>query len=758
MDRIVKRYCIKCAVIFMIILAVCVPVASAAYQIIETQVIDTAGLRLKEGVSQMDYHLEQMVQMTQNVKQDQNFKILNRVKGELPPEQYLALSGFNDYLKNMKISSSFSPFLFSMFQNNDAFVSSAQCSGSFTDTYYGVLLEIKENGRICTAQEVKERILNQKPFYSFWVTDQVSFWAESGMRKVERAILCSILGNGTNSLKDSYVMTFLIDPDEMVEEILMGQMGEEGIVQISDSSGQVLISRGDSGSLPVSMERGTLHTTSGNYQILSDRAGETGWMVQIGVPQAFITGQVKGLIRLVIVYAGIGAALLVAAVLLLVYRQFSSVKKLLLLCPADQKEWKRNRNEYEILASVLTEMKEHTDQFREDLERIKQQNQTIITENFIVRGIAGENDKKILREMWNPFPEFYCMAVMRTRGEEDICQMAALFMEKALVETLKKRVIPVHIGAEEEVFLLEMKVQEEPSIKPVVDQLERISRLLLHEQGIVTHIGVSTIATRMENVSNCYKQARQILMAHNQDNQRIVEGYCSDWKLLGNQLTGLEWLQKLAVLLSCGEREQVHSLIEKWKKECRKSPLAFEHQKMQIFFSIRNAICDTCEQTGISVGDEELPVYQGEDTPEKMAGKLIQASDLVMNRLDEKKKSRNHQLKARILSYLEEHFEEEGLTAFRICDQIGISEKYLIQFVKEQTGESFTVFLERKRIEKAMDYLKTTDFSNEVIAAKCGFSAVNTFYRVFRKRVGMSPGAYRRECIDSYHLEEKKQK
>lgn len=104
----------------MIILAVCVPVASAAYQIIETQVIDTAGLRLKEGVSQMDYHLEQMVQMTQNVKQDQNFKILNRVKGELPPEQYLALSGFNDYLKNMKISSSFSPFLFSTFQNNDA--------------------------------------------------------------------------------------------------------------------------------------------------------------------------------------------------------------------------------------------------------------------------------------------------------------------------------------------------------------------------------------------------------------------------------------------------------------------------------------------------------------------------------------------------------------------------------------------------------------------------------------------------------------
>ena len=98
------------------------------------------------------------------------------------------------------------------------------------------------------------------------------------------------------------------------------------------------------------------------------------------------------------------------------------------------------------------------------------------------------------------------------------------------------------------------------------------------------------------------------------------------------------------------------------------------------------------------------------------------------------------------------------MTAFLICDQIGISEKYLIQFVKEQTGESFTVFLERKRIEKAMDYLKTTDFSNEVIAAKCGFSAVNTFYRVFRKRVGMSPGAYRRECIDSYHLEEKKQK
>lgn len=758
MDKIVKRYCMKCVVIFIIILALCFPVVAASYKTIEKQVIETASLRLKEGVWQMDHHLEQMVQMAQNVKQDQNFKTLNRVEGELPPGQYLELSRANEYFKNIRSGSSFSPFIFSMFQENDVFVSSAQCSGRFADTYYGTLLKIRENGRTCTAQEVKDRILNQKLFYSFWVTDQVPFWAENGMREVDQAILCSILGNGTNSLRDSYVMTFLIDPDEIIEEILMGQMEEGSIVRIADSDGKVLISRGDSESLPLQMEGGNLHTASGDYQILSDRAGEAGWMIQIGVPQGFITAQVKNLTRLVIFYAVLGAVLLVAAVLFLVYRQFSSVKKLLLLCPENRKEWKQNRNEYEILASVFTEMKENTDQFREDLERIKQQNQTIIIENFIVRGIAEEEDKKIIKQMWDPFPEFYCMAVMRTNAEEHGCRMAALFMEKALLETLKKRVILVHMGTKEELFLLEMKAQEEPSIQSVLQQLERISRLLLHDQGIVIHIGVSTIATGMENINNCYKQARQILMAHNQDDQRIVEGYCSDWKRLGNQLTGLEWLQKLVVLISCGERDQVHGLIEKWEKECRKSPMAFERQKMQIFFSIRNAVCDACEQVGITAEDEELPQYHAEDTAEMMGKKFKQASDMVMNRLDEKKKSRNHQLKERILTYLEEHFEEEGMTAFRICDQIGISEKYLIQFVKEQTGESFTVFLERKRIEKAMEYLKMTDWSNEAIASKCGFSAVNTFYRVFRKRVGMSPGAYRKECLDSYHLGEEKQK
>lgn len=756
MKKIIERYLLKGLLIFLIILAGCIPIVVAAYQTIEKQVIETADLKLQEGIQKIDHHLEQMIQIEQNVKQDDSFEVINRTAGQLPAENYLDLSKANQYFKDIGIGYSFSPYLFAMFKKNDVIVSSAQCSGDFSGSYYGSLLEIQDNGKICKAEEVKEKILNQDSFYSFWVTDQTTFWEETSMLHVDGAILCSVMGNGKNSLKTSYVMVFLLDPKEIVEEILMGQMGEESIVKIVDSNGQLLIRQGED--LSEEMETGQVKLASGTYQLLSQSAPGMGWKIQIGIPQEIITKQVKDLIELILLYVAMGVTLLLIAVLVLIYKQYSSVRKLLLLCPAEGEGWKKNKNEYEILANVMTKMRENADQFREKMEQIKEQNETILMENFIVRGIATQEDKKVLEERWSPFPEFYCFALVQVREEEQVNSMAVLFVEKALRETVKKRVISIPMGTGEAMFILEMKPDEIPSTKPVLEVFHQISRLLLHEQGIVVRIGISTIATKMDNLPVCYRQARQILRAYNQENQRMVEGYSQDWKLRGNQLTGLDWMQKILVLISCGERQEFHIQMKRWVEMCRKSPMAFENQKPQIFFALRNVLSDAYESAGIPMEEEGLPQYTQDDSPESMAVKFMDMATVVMKRMDEKKRSKNRQLKEKILTYLEDHFHEEGMTAYRICDQMGISEKYLIQFVKEQTGESFTTFLEKRRMERAKEYLCTTDWSNEVIAQRCGFGAVNTFYRVFRKNTGMSPGTYRKEQVESYHLGVEKEK
>lgn len=78
-----------------------------------------------------------------------------------------------------------------------------------------------------------------------------------------------------------------------------------------------------------------------------------------------------------------------------------------------------------------------------------------------------------------------------------------------------------------------------------------------------------------------------------------------------------------------------------------------------------------------------------------------------------RKKAGTSELRQNIINYMESHFMDSSITASSVSREMKISEKYLSQFMKEQTGETFASYLERLRIVKAKQYLEETDLSNE---------------------------------------------
>ena len=78
------------------------------------------------------------------------------------------------------------------------------------------------------------------------------------------------------------------------------------------------------------------------------------------------------------------------------------------------------------------------------------------------------------------------------------------------------------------------------------------------------------------------------------------------------------------------------------------------------------------------------------------------------------------------------------------AEQFKISKKYLSQFLKEQTGKSYTEYVEELRLDHAMQLLRTTDLNITDIAEQCGFSTANTFYKAFRRKYQLSPSAVRK--------------
>jgi transcriptional regulator GlxA family with amidase domain len=72
-----------------------------------------------------------------------------------------------------------------------------------------------------------------------------------------------------------------------------------------------------------------------------------------------------------------------------------------------------------------------------------------------------------------------------------------------------------------------------------------------------------------------------------------------------------------------------------------------------------------------------------------------------------------------------------------------MSEGNFIRSFRAAFGETPHRYLQRRRIERAMYLLRTSDLSVTDICMQCGFSSLGTFSRTFREIVGESPSAFR---------------
>ena len=73
-----------------------------------------------------------------------------------------------------------------------------------------------------------------------------------------------------------------------------------------------------------------------------------------------------------------------------------------------------------------------------------------------------------------------------------------------------------------------------------------------------------------------------------------------------------------------------------------------------------------------------------------------------------------------------------------------VSEAHFIRTFRATFGETPNRYLQRRRVERAMFLLRSTDRSVTDICMAVGFSSLGTFSRVFAEIVGEPPSVYRR--------------
>ena len=98
-----------------------------------------------------------------------------------------------------------------------------------------------------------------------------------------------------------------------------------------------------------------------------------------------------------------------------------------------------------------------------------------------------------------------------------------------------------------------------------------------------------------------------------------------------------------------------------------------------------------------------------------------------------------------ILNYLSEHINDESLSLTSMADALSLSSGYLGDLFKQLFQVNFKDYVLDQRLGQAKLMLLGTQLKNYEIAQQIGFTDANYFSTAFKKRYGVSPGAYRQK-------------
>ena len=133
------------------------------------------------------------------------------------------------------------------------------------------------------------------------------------------------------------------------------------------------------------------------------------------------------------------------------------------------------------------------------------------------------------------------------------------------------------------------------------------------------------------------------------------------------------------------------------------------------------------------------PVDNEGDDKERKSRKIdISPEEIVITDKDE-------QLIKKVMQWLEENVSDAEITVDQLAAFVGMGRTSMYNKVKGLTGKSPVELIQEFRMEKAIYYLKSGQYSVSETSYKVGFSDPGYFSRSFKKHFGISPADYMKQ-------------
>lgn len=203
--------------------------------------------------------------------------------------------------------------------------------------------------------------------------------------------------------------------------------------------------------------------------------------------------------------------------------------------------------------------------------------------------------------------------------------------------------------------------------------------------------------------------------------------------------------EKLEAAIYEGNSEEIISIWSSWKQRVSAATpnpqlvRSYVAETMCRLIVLRSDMlsAEADEWEGRSV----LESLYAAGTSAELTAELERYSLSFAERLRQRRSTINPSVR-RMVEIVERQYSRE-LTIRGMAEQFNANPVYLGRLFKEETGQSFTAFLNQVRIREAKRQLLETDKTVAAIASSVGYLSQGYFTNLFKKSVGCFPREYR---------------
>lgn len=701
------------------------PLSSLMHQQTEkAQMADTAE-RLAASVNTFETYLREIRFTTNKLFNNEPYKLLAASSDEEPIGDYRTLYDASTLLQDLTYSASYAAYGYVTFARNHFIIDEQRTFDSY-DRFYPGTLEYQNvpqetwetwlQGRETVYRPAQTVVLNRTSYPDTYFTISQPFITSGGQFRGAYHVL----------LREKALANLFLPTEKWRQEALFYLMADDGTMLARYHY--------EEEPLPLAPEDTGLGWYDGQkYLFVSREIASMGARVVIGLPDSLYGENLRAVDRAIWLYLAAGLAICLALSAVMTVADLRQLRPL--LETLDDGQLTDSRLFHDLLRQTL---RNHS-QLTAELERARGELEHSRVEALLKTGAVGtEAEQKYMCGQMGLTEYNYLLLLPasklpRPEADGQMREELRLMMVGEQVRQCYGK--PQFVYNTTEGNLLVVLTLEQGSEAEQVDLCRHTEEL----HGALELEGPVILSGRfrsLEQLSTVYWQARN-MAAYSDPTQKVC--YLNGESLRRVTTTDITSLERLNEYLLAGCVQEAQELIKALFHVDDLSPQNFQ----QSFYSVRGVLLAAAQQ--VECEDVTfLCAYDGRQSAQRQVQNLCDCCFEICSHVDLLKRSHNEELQRKILAWLDEQYMRPDLNVAMTAEQFHISKKYVSQFLKDQTGKSYTEYVEELRLSHAMELLKATALGVTEIAESCGFSTPNTFYKAFRRRFGISPSSVRK--------------